>query len=112
MFRAAHLGEETSSESLGSTTYLDEVGDDISRYAAMATTFIEQPCVHGRHVEDIAGCKQLLRDLVRLDRLPRFSTIEGLLLLRQAWDEYDVKMWLASKNKMLCKASFIFLLVP
>ena len=48
-----------------------------------------------------------LRRLVRLDRLPEYTSAQGLRLLRDAWCEVDVCSHLADYYKRLCKALFI-----
>ena len=45
--------------------------------------------------------------MVRLDRLPEYTSTQGLLLLRDAWCEVDVCSYLADYYKRLCKALFI-----
>lgn len=45
--------------------------------------------------------------MVRLDRLPEYTSAQGLLLLRDAWCEVDVCSHLADYYKRICKALFI-----
>ena len=63
------------------------------------------------NLADIAGSAKLVNKLVRLDRLPKHNPLEGLLLLRSAWDDYDVAMMLAGRYKCWCKLLFIVQLV-
>ena len=48
----------------------------------------------------------LVRQIVKLDRLPATNSLEGLQLLQEAWCEYDVAMHLASRYKMVSKLLF------
>ena len=41
-----------------------------------------------------------------MDRLPRSDTLEGLRLLRDAWDEVDIKMHLAGRYKVRAKVFY------
>ena len=59
------------------------------------------------NLSDIEGSVRLVNKLVRLDRLPRENPLEGLLLLRSAWRDYDVAMALASRYKCWCKLIFV-----
>ena len=58
---------------------------------------------HHLNVRDREGAKVLVNQLVKLDRLPKDNSLEGLLLLREAWCEYDVSMALAGGYKLVCK---------
>lgn len=49
----------------------------------------------------------MMRALVKLDRLPIQNSLEGLLLLQECWCEYDVAMHLADKYKRLSKVLFV-----
>ena len=60
---------------------------------------------------DIEGSAKLVNKLVRLDRLPKENPCEGLLLLRSAWNDYDVSMTLADRYKCWCKLLFVVQLV-
>ena len=48
---------------------------------------------------------------MQLDRLPKENRTEGLLLLRSAWNDYDVAIRLATRYKRACKLAFIGQLV-
>jgi len=58
-----------------------------------------------------ATAKRLVQQLVQLDRLPKENSLEGLLLLRSAWRDFDVAMLLADRYKRVCKVSFILQLL-
>ena len=49
----------------------------------------------------------MVNTLVRLDRLPTETSLEGLLLLRQAWDEHDIAKHLAGWYKVVAKLLFV-----
>ena len=34
--------------------------------------------------------KRIMRQLIQLDRLPKENTLEGLLILKSAWNDHDV----------------------
>ena len=58
------------------------------------------------NLADMDGAERLVSQLVRLDRLPAVNPFEGLLLLREAWCDYDVAMLLATRYKRVCKILF------
>lgn len=53
----------------------------------------------------------MVQQLVQLDRLPKENPIEGLLLLRSAWRDYDVARLLAVRYKIICKATYLLQLL-
>jgi len=58
------------------------------------------------------GMLNKVRDLARSDdRIPKREGLEGLLLLRQAWCEYDIAMYLADRYKVVSKTFYILVLV-
>lgn len=68
-----------------------------------AVAILEHENSHALWVHDIKGCQEKLATLLQMDRLPRFDTLEGLRLLRDAWDEVDIKMYLADRYKVRAK---------
>jgi hypothetical protein len=58
-----------------------------------------------------AAAKRMVQQLVQLDRLPKENTIEGLLLLRSAWRDYDVAKLLAGRYKLICKVTYLMQLL-
>ena len=60
--------------------------------------------LHSASMTDVDGAGELVRHIVRRDRVPKRDLYEGLLLLREAWDEYDVCMFLAGRYKLRSKA--------
>ena len=69
------------------------------------------PASHHLHAGNIEIGKELLRNLVKLDRLPRRNSLQGMYLLRQAWNEYDLAMSMASKYKFKSKLVFALVLL-
>lgn len=45
---------------------------------------------HQLNLNELDAAQRLFAHLVSLDRLPKQNTLEGLLVLREAWAEYDV----------------------
>ena len=54
-----------------------------------AEALLVDPNVFGVNVTDITEAKRLLKDRTPLDRLPE-SSLEGLELLKDCWNEVDV----------------------
>ena len=54
-----------------------------------------------------AAADRLVNSLVKLDRLPKTESLEALCLLRRAWSEYDVCVYLSGKFKLLGKFLFV-----
>ena len=52
----------------------------------------------------------VLRRLVKLDRQPQGESLEGLRLLRQAWDMVDLCLCVSSWYKLLAKLGFLMML--
>lgn len=50
--------------------------------------------------------KKMVSALVRLDRLPPENSLEGLNLLKRAWDEHDIAQHLAGRYKVMTKLLF------
>lgn len=82
----------------------------ISQLAVVSAALVKHSNTHSTNVGDIEDSRKLVRELVRLDRLPQKECMEGLLLLRDAWDEYDAKLYWASKYKIRSKVYYVILL--
>jgi hypothetical protein len=72
---------------------------------------LSSPNFYHLNLTDMEGAKKLVNQLVRLDRLPTCNPLEGLLLLRSAWCDYDVSMLLAEQYKRACKRIFALQIV-
>jgi len=81
------------------------------KFGLLLQALFNEDRVHPLNVLDIPGSKRLVGELVKLDRLPKYETIEGLYLLRDAWDEFDVCMALGSHYKTLSKVTYALLLL-
>jgi len=62
---------------------------------------------HHLNLIDTAGGSRLVNKLVQLDRVPTINPKAGSLLLRQAWSEYDVVVYLARYYKRWSKILYI-----
>ena len=69
-------------------------------------TLLASPNFYHINLTNHSTAKRLVEQLVKLDRLPQENPLEGLLLLRSAWRDYDVAMLLAERYKRVCKVSF------
>lgn len=49
---------------------------------------LRSPHLHTLNVRgDLVSAKRLVDDLCKLDRLPKTNTLEGLLLIQDAWND-------------------------
>ena len=67
---------------------------------------LSSPNVYHLNLSEMIRAQKIVNELVRLDRLPTENPVEGLLLLRSAWRDYDVAMHLGSRYKRTFKLSF------
>lgn len=75
-------------------------------YAIRLNTLLASDHIYGASLWDLQATQRLIKHLVRLDRLPTSTKLEGLLLLRSAWNDYDVAMMLADRYKHISKILF------
>tara|TARA_B100000795_G_scaffold90177_1_gene65598 strand:+ start:744 stop:1412 length:669 start_codon:yes stop_codon:yes gene_type:complete len=80
---------------------------EIVMMATHARSLFLSSCFYTANVWQLEAAKALMLRLVRLDRLPEYTSAQGLLLLRDAWCEVDVASHLADKYKRICKVLFI-----
>ena len=80
--------------------------DELYCEAVCARTLLSSPNFYNLNLQNMEGAHRLVNQLVRLDRLPPCNSLEGLLLLQDAWRDFDVAMLLAGRYKRLCKAIF------
>ena len=67
------------------------------------------PRHHREHPRPVVrSIARLVGELVKLDRLPNETSLQGLLLLRSAWSEYDTTMMLAGRYKWQAKLIFLY----
>jgi len=80
---------------------------NINAMSAQIRTIITSRNFHHLNLHDYdGGAGKLVGELVKLDRLPNETSLQGLLLLRHAWCEHDVAVYLASKYKL--RSKFVF----
>jgi hypothetical protein len=91
----------------GQHDYATYYRDNISALSVHVRTIISGRNFHHLNLHDTDGASKLVGELVKLDRLPNETSLQGLLLLRGAWCDYDVAMHLASKYKVRSKAIFL-----
>eukprot|EP00928_Gymnodinium_smaydae_P032140 TRINITY_DN23355_c0_g3_i1.p1 TRINITY_DN23355_c0_g3~~TRINITY_DN23355_c0_g3_i1.p1 ORF type:complete len:1370 (-),score=323.55 TRINITY_DN23355_c0_g3_i1:152-4153(-) len=72
---------------------------------------LSHPRMHSVNAYQIRDAKKLIDSLTRVDRVPDQEPLDGLLLLREAWDHYDIKMYLASWYKRFAKILYLFMLL-
>ena len=80
---------------------------EIRMMATHARSLFLSSCFYTANVWQLEAAKALMLRLVRLDRLPEYTSAQGLLLLRDAWCEVDVASHLADYYKRICKALFV-----
>jgi len=56
------------------------------------------------------GAEHFIRELVKIDHLPKAESLEGLMLIRDAWDEYDITMSKANEYKIMSLSLYATLL--
>ena len=79
--------------------------------STLASHLLQHPCTYGLSTFHLDSANRRILELVRMDRLPDCDTLEGLLLLRTAWEEYDVKMTNAAYYKYMARFFYLTILV-
>eukprot|EP00928_Gymnodinium_smaydae_P031363 TRINITY_DN23036_c0_g2_i1.p1 TRINITY_DN23036_c0_g2~~TRINITY_DN23036_c0_g2_i1.p1 ORF type:complete len:1278 (+),score=154.75 TRINITY_DN23036_c0_g2_i1:34-3834(+) len=72
---------------------------------------LKHPRMQSVNCSAIREAKQLIDSLTKVDRVPEFEPLDGLLLLQEAWAHYDIKMFLAAKYKRLAKSLYVIMLI-
>eukprot|EP00928_Gymnodinium_smaydae_P100038 TRINITY_DN970_c2_g2_i1.p1 TRINITY_DN970_c2_g2~~TRINITY_DN970_c2_g2_i1.p1 ORF type:complete len:1074 (+),score=154.58 TRINITY_DN970_c2_g2_i1:130-3351(+) len=72
---------------------------------------LSHPQMHSTNCYALREAKALISSLVTVDRVPDQEPLDGLLLLREAWDQYDIKMYLARRHKKMTKILYATILV-
>jgi hypothetical protein len=90
-------------------TYSEHYEPFIFGLSMYARTLLNSPNFHhlSLGMSSVDTANDLMSTLVQLDRLPKRNSLEGLELLRHAWNEYDVAVLLAQRYKRLFKLLFI-----
>ena len=91
----------------GHQSYATHYKANISALSVHIRTIISDRNFHHLNLHDVDGAGKLVGELVKLDRLPNETSLQGLLLIKDAWCEYDVTMLMASKYKFRSKLIFI-----
>ncbi len=104
-----HARDKAASE--GKNDHSAYYKDNISAMSVHIRTIIQSQNFHHLNLSDMEGAAKLVLELVKLDRLPHETSLQGLQLLHSAWCEYDVAMFLASKYKFRSKVMFLIQLI-
>jgi hypothetical protein len=87
--------------------FFEVYGNELRTLTAHFSTILASPkCYHLNLHVDPEQATKLVKQIVRLDRLPEYTPAEGLRLLRDAWDDYDVTSCRASRCKFAAKLIF------
>ena len=65
------------------------------------------PHTHQVNIHDMDEARHRVNNLVQSDRLPKRNSLEGLLLLQQAWCECDIAHYLANRYKRYTKIVYV-----
>ena len=85
-------------------TMSDIFSEQIANFASSARMLLRDRHLRCLNTSDITAGKEMVHELVQLERLPADERIEGLQVLRDAWIEFDSKVHLAERFKVLGKA--------
>ena len=75
--------------------------------ASCIRSLLIHPRVHSINVHDLNASNRKVSQIVQSDRLPKKNSLEGLLLLQQAWCDRDISNFLADRYKFYTK--FLYL---
>ncbi len=75
-----------------------------------AYILFQSPHFHSAHVQDIGQLKQLLDNIVLKARLPKNENLEGLRVLRSAWNVIDIGQFNLGAYKYMSKFIYLFML--
>jgi hypothetical protein len=104
------LGNTKAQET--SSSYAEAHMHEISTLRNEIRTLLNSPNLFFLNVHSPTEvAEKLVRQIVRLDRLPANNSLEGLQLLQEAWCEYDIAMHLANRYKVGSKLLFVMQLV-
>lgn len=85
--------------------------DQMSALSVYSHNIMSSPNCYYLNLCDVVGAHRLTIELVRLDRLPEEKSLEGLLLLQDAWCDHDVAVYTPKYFKLGCKVRFVLQLV-
>ena len=92
----------------GEATVPDDEAKSLRRMHA--TSLLQAKQFHGTNIGDIDGARHVVESLVtkmRSDRLPTRTNLRGMRLLRQAWHEYDVAVYLSNRYRFQSVVLFL-----
>ena len=69
------------------------------------------PNVYVGNTNDLSQLSNQIDEIAQIDRLPKTNTLETMYVIRQAWDQVDIYMYVAYTYKRMAVWSFILLLV-
>jgi hypothetical protein len=75
-----------------------------------AHILFQSPHFYSAHVEDIGALKQMLDNIVMKARLPKKENLEGLRVLRSAWNVIDIGQFNLRAYKYMSKFIYLFML--
>jgi len=111
-FRRAEESDPAAAKQLGSSPeQLLYLGAKRHTYVRDVKYVITHENLHSTNVCDIVAAAELVRMIIHRDRVPKRDVYEGLLLLREAWDEYDITMRLAEQYKLRSKVLYFIVLL-
>eukprot|EP00960_Hanusia_phi_P057441 763573-Hanusia_phi.AAC.1 len=79
-------------------------------YGEQVSQLLSSPIFYGRNVSDVKGLRKLIEDLVRIGRIPEENSLEGLKILREAWDTVDICNYVSKSYKVIAKLGYIVIL--
>mmetsp|Transcript_61073 Transcript_61073/g.176971 ORF Transcript_61073/g.176971 Transcript_61073/m.176971 type:complete len:918 (-) Transcript_61073:42-2795(-) len=107
-FRSAwEVLEDGAPEKTGDSTYQEVWKEYIHTQATLSRALLLSPNFYSANLHDVDASSFLVKRLVRLDRLPSSNPLEGMLLLQDAWREFDISMLSADRYKLVCKGLFL-----
>lgn len=89
----------------------DEWSLGAARFASCVRSLLIHPRVHSINVHDLNASNRKVSQIVQSDRLPKKNSLEGLLLLQQAWGERDICNFLADRYKLYTKTLYVAQLI-
>lgn len=103
---------ETGHEGGGNGDFRDVYHDTIEFYHSHFRALLSSPHLHHLNLHTHTSvADKLLGDLINLNRGPKDNTPQGLKLLKEAWCEHDVAMYLADCYKILAKFEYLLQLI-
>ena len=80
--------------------------------AGQLTSCIRALLLKSVNIHTLDDARRTVNQMVQSDRLPKKNSLEGLLLLQQAWDEVDIANHLSRQYNWFCKLLYSGQLMP